>query len=142
VSNVKIEANELMSEHSGTEEKARMGAEDMDRSVSSNPFIYDQLKSLGVSAGVWDDVLDELFDEPFGNISGPFGFLLADLNGKIGPQRLDYCRPQGISDHDYVRKLLRQAVEELSDHPELPDDDGSDCDSALEEYWAYRASLN
>jgi hypothetical protein len=41
-----------------------------------------------------------------------------------------------------VRKLLRQAVEELSDHPELPDDDGSDCDKALEEYWAYRASLN
>jgi hypothetical protein len=119
-----------------------MGEEDMDRTVSSNPFVYDQLKTLGVSASVWDDVLDEVFDEPFGNIPGPVGFLLDDLNGKIGPQRLDYSRHEGISDHDYVRKLLRQAIEELSDHPELPDDDGSDCDKALEEYLAYRASLN
>lgn len=119
-----------------------MSAEDMDRTVSSNPFIYDQLKTLGVSAGIWDDVLDELFDEPFGNIAGPFGFLLADLNGKIGPQRLDYVRPECISDRDYVRKLLKQSIEELSGEPELPDDDGSDCDKAIEEYWAYRASLN
>jgi hypothetical protein len=52
--------------------KLRMGSEDMDRTVSSNPFIHDQLKGLGVSASVWDDVLDEFFDEPFGNIPGPF----------------------------------------------------------------------
>jgi len=119
-----------------------MSAEDTDRTVSSNSLIYDQLKILGVSAGVWDDVLDELFEEPFGNIPGPFGFLLADLNGKIGPQRLNYSRPEGISDYDYVRKLLRQAIEELSSDCELPDDDGSDCDKALDEYWAHRASLN
>ena len=119
-----------------------MASEDMDRTVSSNPFVYDQVKSLGVSAGVWDDVLDELFDEPYGNIAGPFGFLLADLNGKIGPQRLDYTRPQGMSDHDYVRSLLKQSIEELSDHPELPDDDGSDCAEAIDEYWKHRSSLN
>jgi hypothetical protein len=119
-----------------------MSAEDMERTVSSIPFIYDQLKILKVSASVWDDVLDEIFDEPFGNIPGPFGFLLDDLNGKIGPQRLDYSRPSGISDRDYVRQLLRQSIEELSGDPELPDDDGSDCDKAIKDYWEYRASLN
>jgi hypothetical protein len=119
-----------------------MSAEDMDRTVSSNPFVYGQLKLLEVSASVWDDVLDELFDEPFGNIPGPFGFLLADLNGKVGPQRLDYSRPGRVSDHDYVRSLLRQSTEELSSDPQLPNDDGSDCDKAIEEYWTYRSSLN
>jgi hypothetical protein len=78
----------------------------------------------------------------FRYIPGPFGFILADLNGKIGPQRLDYSRPGSISDHDYVRKLLRQSIDELSDGPELRDDDGSDCDKAIEEYWTYRSSLN
>jgi hypothetical protein len=131
-----------MSERYRSGGETRMSAEDMERTVSSNPLIYDQLRILGVSAGVWDAVLDELFDEPFGNIPGPFGFLLADLNGKIGPRRLDYSRPEGISDHDYVRKLLRQSIEALAGNQELPDDDGSDCDKALDEYWAYRASLN
>ena len=69
-------------------------------------------------------------------------FLLADFNGKIGPRQLDYSRTEGISDHDYVRNLLQQSIEELSDHPELPDDDGSDCAEAIEEYWKHRSSLN
>jgi len=64
------------------------------------------------------------------------------VNGKIGPRRVDYSRPEGISHHDYVRKLLRQSIEELVGKQELPDDDGSDCDKALDEYWAYRISLN
>jgi hypothetical protein len=64
------------------------------------------------------------------------------LSGKIGPQRLDYSQPEAISEHDYVRNLLRQSIEELSSDPQLPDDDGSDCDKAIEEYWSHRASLN
>ena len=112
-----------------------MDSEDMDRTVSSIPGLYDDLKGLGVSASVWDDVLDELFDEPFGNIPGPFVFLLDDLNGKIGPQRFDYSRPEGISDHDYVRNLLRQVIEYFADDPKLPNNEG-DCGEAIEEYWA------
>ena len=119
-----------------------MATEDPDRTVSSNPFVYDQLKSLGVSASVWDDVLDELFDEPFGNIPGPFGFLLADLNGKIGPRRLDYSRPEGNSEHDYVRKLLRQSIEELSSDPSYQTMIVPICDKAIGEYWAHRSALN
>jgi hypothetical protein len=120
----------------------RMSAEDMECTVSSSSFIYDQLRLLGVSESVWDDVFDELFDEPFGNIPGTFGCLLADLNGKIGPRRLDYSRPEGCSDHEYVRRMLRQSIDELSGDPELPDDDGSDCAKVIEEYWSHRSSLN
>jgi hypothetical protein len=64
------------------------------------------------------------------------------LNGKIGPQRLDYSRTGAISDHDYVRNLLRQSIEELSGSSHLPDDDGSDCAEAIQAYWAHRSSLN
>lgn len=95
-----------------------------------------------MSANIWDDVLDELFDEPFGNIPEPFGFLLADLSERIGPQWLDYSRPEAISDHDYVRNVLRQSMAELSSDPKLPNDDGSDCDKAIEEYWTHSSSLN
>jgi hypothetical protein len=66
-----------------------------------------------VNASVLDDVLDEQFDEPFGNIPGPFGFLLDDFNGKIGPRWLDYARPGALSDHEYARNLLRQSIEDL-----------------------------
>jgi hypothetical protein len=50
--------------------------------------------------------------------------------------------PGPISDHDYVPSLLQQSIEELSGHPELPDDDGSDCVEATEEYWKRRFPLN
>jgi len=124
------------------EARTGMAAEDGNRTGSSNPFVFDQIKGLGVKAAVWDDVIDKLFDELFGNIPGPFGFLLADFDGKIGPRRLDYSRPESISDHDYVRSLLMQSIEELPCDPNLPDDDGAGCIEAIEEYWQYRSSLN
>jgi hypothetical protein len=59
VSNAKIKPKNRCRKTSEKEENARMSAEDMDRPVSSNPLIYDRLKPLGVSASVWDDVLNE-----------------------------------------------------------------------------------
>lgn len=54
----------------------------------------------------------------------------------------DIATGRPTSDHDYVRILLKHSIEELSDHPELPDDDGSDCAEAIDEYWKRRSSLN
>ena len=120
-----------------------MDTENENRTVSSNAYLYGQLKSLGVSANVWDDVLDEIFDEPPGNIPSPFGLVCHDLASNRGPKWLDYSRPEGISDHDYVRGILRQAIaEENSGDPDLPPDNGSDCDQVIEEYWAQRDVTN
>jgi hypothetical protein len=106
--------------------------------IESNPFVYDQIKQLGVRASVWDDVLDELFDQPFGSVADPFGNILFDLQVDHGSKWLDYSRSEGISDHDYVRGLLRQSIEQIesesSRHPELRPDDGSDCAEALEAF--------
>ncbi len=110
--------------------------------VSSNPFVFDQLRGLGVSAAVWDDVLEELFDEPFGNIPGPFGFLLADVSGKLGPHQIEYAQPEGFSDHDFIQFLLKQSIEEVSGDSDLSPDDGDDCAEAIEAYCADRASCN
>ena len=41
---------------------------------------------------------------------------------------------------DYVRAVLKQSIEELSSDPQLPNDDDSDCDKAIGEYWAHRSS--
>jgi hypothetical protein len=58
----------------------------------------------------------------------------------VEPQRLDYSRPVGISDPGGVRELLRQSIEELSGDHGLRDDDGSDYNKAIEEYWEYCSS--
>ena len=70
--------------------------------------IYEPLKQLGVPASIWDEVLQEIFQEPFGKLPPVFQELLFEL--EIG--RAAYPRPDGISDHDYVRKGLlgRMAV--------------------------------
>ncbi len=110
----------------------------MDRTVSSNPFIYDPIKGLGVSASIWDDVLDELFDEPFGNVPDRLVFSWMISMGRLDLRGWTTPDLKPFPDHDYVRNLLRQSIEELSSDPQLPNDDGSDCDQAIAEYWAHR----
>lgn len=59
------------------------------------------------------DVRAALFDESFDKIASPFGFVLHDLSAKPGPKwRLDYSRPEGISDDDYMRRIFKQAIAE------------------------------
>ena len=74
--------------------------------VEMYPEVYEPLKQLGVPASVWDEVLQEIFNEPFGTLASPFQELLFEF--EIG--KADYPRPDGINDHDYVRSILTKAV--------------------------------
>lgn len=56
--------------------------------------------------------------------------------------RPDYTRSKTISDHDYVRNMLMQAIEDIADGSLFPDDDSSDCNQAITEDFAYRDFLN
>jgi hypothetical protein len=92
--------------------------------VEAYPGVYEPLKQLGVPAAVWDEVLGEIFHEPFGTLAPPFQELLFEL--EIG--KADYPRPAGISDHDYVRNILKDTVAVFeakgADHARLMGDDG------------------
>ena len=99
--------------------------------VAAYPEIYEPLKQLGVPAVVWDEVLEELFHEPFGTLAPAFQELLFEL--EIG--KADYPRPAAISDHDYVRNILTDTVAVFeakgADHARLLDDDGWYSDETL-----------
>src|ERR1700744_460538 len=99
--------------------------------VETYPEVYEPLKQLGVPASVWDEVLQEMFDEPFGRLALPFQELLFEL--EIG--KADYPRPYGINDHDYVRSILTKAVAAFetkgTDHARLMSDDSWTDDDAL-----------
>ena len=106
--------------------------------IKSNPDLYDRVRQLGVNADVWDEVIDELFDSS-ALVLDAFGRIAFDLNDVHEPKWLDYSRQEGISDHTYVCSLLKPAMEQVllttPLHPELPPNDGSDCDAALEAYY-------
>ena len=96
--------------------------------------VYEPLKQLGVPASVWDEVHDEMFHEPFGKLAAPFQELLFELEvGRKG--QADYPRSGDISDHEYVRFILKQAVAAFenkgADHARLMRDDSWDYDQAL-----------
>jgi hypothetical protein len=50
--------------------------------------VYEPLKQLGVPASVWDEILEDVFHEPFGTLAPPFQELLFEL--EIG--KADYPR--------------------------------------------------
>ena len=99
--------------------------------VETYPDVYEPLKQLGVPASVWDEVLQEIFNEPFGKLALPFQELLFEL--EIG--KADYPWPDGISDHDYVRSILTKAVAAFkakgADHARLMSDDSWNYDDTL-----------
>jgi hypothetical protein len=86
--------------------------------------VYEPLKQLGVSASVWDEVLQEVSNEPFGTLAPPFQELSVEL--EIGTA--DYPRSDGSSDHDYVRSIPTRVVAARkakgADHARLISDDG------------------
>ena len=98
--------------------------------VEMYPEVYEPLKQLGVPASVWDEVLQEIFNEPLGRLAPPFQELLFEL--EIG--KANCPRPDGINDHDYVRSILTKAVAAFeakgADHARLMSDDDWHYDEA------------
>lgn len=78
-----------------------------------------------------------IFHEPFGTLSLPFQELLFEF--EVGQMGLaDYPRPYGVSDHDFVRGILKQAVAAFEskggDYARLISDDSWVYDEALGVY--------
>ena len=97
-------------------------------------YVFEQLKQFSIPAEVWDDVHHELFHQPFGKLALPFQELLFDL--EVGKKSsADYLRPNGMSDHDFVRGVLKQATTDLEakgeDYSRLTSDDSWIEDSEL-----------
>jgi hypothetical protein len=100
---------------------------------SYEPY-FEPLKQFGVLLSVWDQVLEEMFHQPFGTLALPFQELVFEL--EVGKKGLaDYPRPDGISDHDFVRGVLEQAVAAFdakgADNARLMSDDS----------WVYNEAL-
>ena len=99
--------------------------------VQTYAEVYEPLRQLGISSSVWDEVLEEMFAVPFGELSVPFQEPLFELEvGKKTPS--DYPRTEGVSEHDYVRGILKQAETESKAkgliHAQLMNDDGFEYD--------------
>jgi hypothetical protein len=102
--------------------------------VETYAEVYEPLRALGVPAPVWDEVLEEIFAAPFGELPVPFQELLFELEvGKKASS--DYLRSEGVSDHDYVRGILEQAETETKAkgliHTQLMNDEGFEYDAKL-----------
>jgi len=63
--------------------------------VETYPDVYEPLKQLGVPASVWDEVLQEIFNEPFGKLATPFQERLSELEriipGRMGSTTMTTC---------------------------------------------------
>lgn len=102
--------------------------------IATYDYVFEQLKQFSIPAEVWDDVHDQLFHQPFGTLALPLQQLLFDL--EVGKKSsADYPRPNGMSDHDFVRSVLKQALTDLEakseDYSRLISDDSWIEDSEL-----------
>jgi hypothetical protein len=102
--------------------------------VETYAEVYESLRALGVPAPVWDEVSEEIFAAPFGELPVPFQEFLFELEvGKKTP--LDYPRPERATDHEYVRGILKQAEAESKAkglvHAQLMSDEGFEYDAKL-----------
>jgi hypothetical protein len=80
--------------------------------VETNPHVYEPLRQFGVSAKIWDEILEEVFGKPFGKLAGPFQNLLYEPETQR-KQPSDFPRPYGFSDQVYIRGVLKQAIKEF-----------------------------
>jgi hypothetical protein len=102
--------------------------------IETLDYVFEHLKQFGIPAGVWDDVHDELFQPPFGTLAQPLQELFFEL--EVGKKSSgDYPRPDGTSDHDFVRVVLKQAAMDFDaqgeDHARLMSDNSWTEDSEL-----------
>ncbi|WP_263418689.1 hypothetical protein [Terriglobus albidus] len=76
--------------------------------VETYATVYEPLKPFGIPAQVWDEVLDEMFGLPLGQVPGPMQMIhnTAKANAMVAERLL---RKEGMSDREYVRYLLEDA---------------------------------
>jgi hypothetical protein len=85
-------------------------------------YVFEQPKQFSIPAEMWDDVDDVLFRQLLGTLAPPLQDLLFDL--EVGKKSsADYHRPVGLSDHDFVRGVLKRAATHLEANGE---DDSAD----------------
>jgi len=77
--------------------------------VEKYETVYAPLRQFGIPARVWDEVLDEMFDLPVGQVPGPLQMVHSSAKTEIATLLDMFPRKEGVSDHDYVRGIMEDA---------------------------------